>query len=76
MHTAPELHAELSTSEFHLGGQAKICEAAWAWRVARPTLPVLGEASGAGEIALVSRHGSVPVGATFQGARACPTRHY
>jgi hypothetical protein len=50
---APELAAEVSSNGFHLDGRGDVRDAAWALHVARPALPGLGEASGAGEIALV-----------------------
>ena len=53
-----ELAAAAQSSEVHISGTAKIDRAAWALRVARPpALPTLGEAAGAGEIALLLNAG-------------------
>ena len=56
--SARDLVATAQSSEVHISGTVKIDRAAWALRVARPpTLPTVGEAAGAGEIALLLHAG-------------------
>jgi hypothetical protein len=54
---APELIAEAESSQFHISGVTKINRAAWALPVAQPSASAHGEASGAGELALILHAG-------------------